>query len=219
MNSGLISAVQRDAKQKNRYHVYVDDTWAFSVHQDILVKYRLLQGTAIDADLYAEVLQAEERHKAYLAALRLLGARARTARQLEQCLTHKGYAPEIAREVRTACEQQGYLDDREFARRWVDERLRSRPRGKYALKMELLQQGIDKEIAESVLAALDQRQELTAARRWLAKRLRKIRTPVTPQEAQKLLLALQRKGFSPAVVQAMKKELSSSAECPEELDE
>lgn len=209
MKSGLISAVRRDEKQKNRYHVYVDGTWAFSVHQDILVKYQLLKGTAIDPGLYEQVLQAEERHKAFRAAVRLLGRRPRTARQLEQYLTQKGFAPEVAGEVRMMCEQQGYMDDRDFARQWIDERLRSRPRGKYALRLELLRQGIDKEIVESALDALNQQQELAAARRWLAKRLRKKTVPPTPSETQKLLLALMRNGFSPDVVQAMRRELSS----------
>ncbi|UFJ42212.1 RecX family transcriptional regulator [Brevibacillus humidisoli] len=219
MNSGLISAVQRDEKQKNRYHIYIDDTWAFSVHQDILIKYNLFKGTVIDAGLYDEVLQAEERHKAYLSALRLLGIRPRTAQQLEQHLTRKGHTSEIAREVRTACERQGYIDDWEYARRWVAERMRNRPRGKYALKMELLQKGIGNDIVESVLSDLDQREELMAARRWLEKRLRRNPSPLTPQEEQKLLLALMRKGFSHAVVHAIRQELSSRGGCIPEGDE
>ncbi|MBO8162542.1 MAG: RecX family transcriptional regulator [Brevibacillus sp.] len=208
MSSGLISAVRRDTKQRDRYHIYIDGEFAFSVHEDILIKYNLLKGTPVDGGLHEEVLQAEERHKAYLTALRLLGIRPRTAAQLEQYLTDKGYSSAIAREVRLLCEERGYIDDRDYARRWVAERIRNRPRGRYALKMELMQKGISMDIAEAALSELDQREELEAARRWLSKRLRReAELPSDSRQLQKILVALTRKGFSHAVVKAVRKEL------------
>ena len=50
---------------------------------------------------------------------------------------------------------RGLLDDLEFAQWWVDQRVKFRPRGNYALTQELIQKGIDRNIIDSVLLSFD----------------------------------------------------------------
>lgn len=81
------------------------------------------------------------------------------------------------------------LDDQKFAEWWVDQRRTFRPRGNIALKTELIQKGIDREIIASVLLTKDQ--ELDLAQKLLAKK------NLDKPRAQRLLLS---RGFSPDVV-------------------
>jgi regulatory protein len=207
MKSGRITAVHRDAKNQHRYHIQIGDEVVFSVHEDILVKYQLLKGTELDEAFYREVLLAEEEHKAYLLALRYLGIRPRTKKQVASYLREKGYAADVADEICRRMEEQGYLDDERFARQWVDERLRLKPRSPYMMLMELQQRGIDRDTADAAVRSVSREDELEAARRLVEKKRRRLYGPMEPDEERKLLAMLARKGFSGSVVQQIRREL------------
>ncbi|MGG4496684.1 RecX family transcriptional regulator [Brevibacillus reuszeri] len=207
MKSGLITSVHRDMKQKQRYHIELNDEYAFTVHEDILVKYNLFKGTEVDEAFYREVLVAEEKHKAYLGALRYLGFRPRTSSQLHAYLLEKGFEPKIAEEICRRCEEQGYIDDKAFAKQWVDERLRIKPRSLYMLRMELQQRGVDRSIVEEAVSHVSKESELEAARSLIEKKARRLQGPPNPDEERKLLSMLMRKGFSHSIVQQIRGEL------------
>lgn len=207
MKSGLITAVHRDIKQKQRYHIDVEGEYAITVHEDILVKYNLFKGTELDEAFCREVLIAEEKHKAYLGALRYLGIRPRTSSQLHSYLVEKGFSTQIAEEICQRCKNHGYIDDEAFAKQWVDERLRLKPRSPYMLRMELTQRGVDRAIVEDAVRGVSRQAELDAARALIEKKVRRIEGAPNPDEERKLLSMLMRKGFSHAIIQQMREEL------------
>jgi regulatory protein len=206
MKSGRITAVHRDSKNKHRYHVDIEGELAFSVHEDILVKYNLLKGSMLDEAFIKEVLLAEEENKAYLLALRYLGIRPRTSFQVKRYLLEKGIPGELADKIVQRCEHQGYVNDKAFSRQWVQERLRLKPRSAYVLRMELQQRGVDSEIADEAVRAVSREDELEAARKLVAKRLRSSNVPPDPDTERKLLVMLMRKGFSGSVLQQIRRE-------------
>jgi len=85
-------------------------------------------------------------------AYRLLGYRARSAREIDSKLEAKGYDRSTIRKVIDRLKDLNYLNDLEFARSWVDERMKSKPRGQALLRHELMSKGIDKGIIDSVIA-------------------------------------------------------------------
>ena len=113
-------------------------------------------------------------------AIHLLSFRPRSAAELKQ----RGLAAAIPQLI-----ELDLLDDQKFARWWVDQRLAFRPRGNIALKSELIQKGIDREIIESVL--LSKEEEISLAKKLLAKK------NLDKPRAQRLLLS---RGFSREVV-------------------
>ncbi|USG68017.1 RecX family transcriptional regulator [Brevibacillus ruminantium] len=207
MKSGRITAVHRDTKNKHRYHFYIEDELVFSVHEDILIKYQLVKGMEVDERLTQEVLLAEEEHRAYLLALRYLGIRPRTSKQILVYLQEKGYSREVAENIVERCRQMGYLDDQAFAQQWVNERIRLKQRSPLMLRMELQQRGIDKETAEDVMSTVTREDELKAARVLVEKKLRRYTGELEREDEQKLLAMLYRKGFSSSVIQAIRQEL------------
>jgi regulatory protein len=52
--------------------------------------------------------------------------------------------------------EKGYLDDEAFARFWVDNRNRFRPRGAQALRYELRQKGVERETIDATLEEQDE---------------------------------------------------------------
>lgn len=93
-------------------------------------------------------------------ALRLLSYRPRSIREIKQRLTKTNADTHTINRVINNLIDQNLLNDQEFARWWVEQRIKFRPRGNYALTQELAQKGLDREIIDSVLLSFDAELEL-----------------------------------------------------------
>jgi regulatory protein len=122
-------------------------------------------------------------------ALNLLSYRPRSEREIRTRLEKLSDDKQLIEKVIGLCRQDKLLDDLEFAKWWVRQRLTFRPRGNRALTAELMQKGIDRQIINRVLLSKEKEKEL--AQKLLSKKsLDKVR-------AQRLLLT---RGFSPEIV-------------------
>lgn len=93
-------------------------------------------------------------------ALRLLSYRPRSIREITQRLTKTNADTHTINRVINNLIGKNLLNDQEFAQWWVDQRVKFRPRGNFALTQELAQKGIDREIIDSVLLSFDAELEL-----------------------------------------------------------
>lgn len=118
--------------------------------------------------------------KQLIKALKLLSYRPRSEGELRR----RGLAAALPQ-----LRAMDLIDDKKFASWWVDQRVRFNPRGNVALKAELFQKGIDRQIVESVMLSNDQEEKL--ARRLLSKK------ELDKPQAQRLLLS---RGFSSGLV-------------------
>lgn len=85
-------------------------------------------------------------------AARFLETRPRSVAEVRRRLATAGYRPELVETAVGRLLELGYLDDRAFARGWVESRDRAHPRGEPALRRELALKGIDRPIVDEVLA-------------------------------------------------------------------
>lgn len=84
--------------------------------------------------------------------VRFLARRDRTAVQVERYLLSKGASSLQARQIVRRLSDLHYLNDCDYARRWIDKRLVSRPMGQERLKVELRAKGIAETLANQVIA-------------------------------------------------------------------
>ncbi len=81
---------------------------------------------------------------AYQKALNYLAARPRSVAEVDGYLQRKGYLETTIQIVLERLQAHQYLDDDAFARFWIDNRNRFRPRGTPALRQELRQKGLER---------------------------------------------------------------------------
>ena len=127
--------------------------------------------------------------------MRLLAARAHSARELRTKLLRRGHPVDEIGAVLERLRQGGYLDDAAYARALVGRR--SSGRGVRAIASELAAKGVDREVARTALAELSADDQLVAAEA-LAERLRRA-GPIDPERLGARLL---RRGFSVEVARA-----------------
>lgn len=92
----------------------------------------------------------EQLQKAKDAAYNYLSYRARSVKEVRDKLVQKEFAEEIIEQVVDDLQRQKLLNDREFARRFVEARL-GRANGSRKLAQELRRKGIETEIIVEVL--------------------------------------------------------------------
>jgi regulatory protein len=195
--AGTITALRVQQGNRERVSVFVDGEYAFGV--SLAVALGLRKGQALTEDEISRLQAADDRERAYQQAVRYLGIRPRSRAELARYLHEKGFAPECAADALARLEQQGYVDDAAFARFWLDNRARFRPRGEQALRHELRQKGVDPEAMEAALSDLDE-----DAAAWSALEPRLARWQGLEREVfyQKAMGFLARRGFGYTVARS-----------------
>ena len=209
--AGTITLLEVQKKNKERVNVYLDGQYAFPV--TLTAAAGLKKGQFLsDADI-EQFKQRDERDKAYNHAIFYLGFRARSRTELESYLHGKKYLVEVIRVTVDRLNEEGYLNDEEFARAWVREREQFKPRSGRALRYELNQKGVSDSVIEEVLADLD---EDNLAWQALENKVRQWRHLEEEDFKKKALGFLSRRGFNYEVArQAVERAWANLNEEPE----
>ena len=191
-----ITQISVQKKNPHRRSVFLDGEFAFGLNEEIVVKYKLQVGSELeDADLL-QILQKEEALKAKESALNYLSVRAHSRKEIVDKLTQKGYDRNIVAQVADDLEAVGLVNDLEFSRAWVKERLRIRPRGRRMLGQELWQKGIAKEVAEKAIQeAFEKVDERQLAAELLKRRLGRYQGLEKEKAKRRMADFLLRRGF------------------------
>jgi regulatory protein len=189
--AGTITALQIQKRNKERVNVFIDGQFALAVTTLVAVTLKKDQYLS-DSDI-ERLKDDDEVDKAYNQAIRFLGFRPRSQAEIERYLQDKGYAPEVVSHITERLRQEQYLDDEAFARFWLENRERFRPRGRQALRFELKQKGLDSEVIESTLADVNEDESAWAA---IEGKLYRWKDLEEQEFKQKVMAFLSRRGFS-----------------------
>ena len=94
-----ITKIEQQKRNKKRYNIYIDDEYAFAVHEDVLIANRLLKDKEIDRENLNRLLQEEEKNKVWQKALHYISYKPRTESEIKRHLMNRGYEPEIISDI------------------------------------------------------------------------------------------------------------------------
>ena len=99
--------------------------------------------------------QHDSMFQAKEAALRYLGNQDRTVHQVRRKLDERGFEQSVIEATLADLGRTRLLDDRAFARRWIESRMEDRPAGGLRFEQDLLSRGVASEVIAEVLAEFD----------------------------------------------------------------
>jgi len=206
--AGTITALHVQKRNKNRVSVYLDGQFAFGL---AAVKAACLRvGQVLEDDDIARLCKQDEAERAYERALNFLSYRPRSEAEVRRNLRRKNVEDEVAEVVVERLTRVGLLDDREFARYWIDNRLQFKPRGARALRHELRQKGVPSSIIDDALVGFD---EEAAARKAAEARVRRL-AHLDPDDFRRRLSAyLARRGFFYSVIAPIVEDMLETVCC------
>lgn len=147
-----ITAIKQQVKRADRYSVYLDEKYAFSLREAELFKLGLHSGQEISEEQLEEYQGESEFGKWYDRTLNLLSFRFRSEWELRDYLRRKECPQGVTEKILNKLSINGYVNDEQFARRWVEDRRLMKATSRSKLSQELQQKRVPREIIDSVLA-------------------------------------------------------------------
>jgi len=140
-------------------------------------------------------------------ALIALAPRAKSRGELFAHLKQRGIAEDIANAVLYRMQEQGLINDEEFARAWSQSRQRTKKLSKRVIANELREKGVSGEIIDIVTSEIDQDAEYVIALELATRKYRPIAHLDSEIIRRRVHGALAHRGFSTSVINAIMREI------------
>ncbi|MFH1186776.1 MAG: RecX family transcriptional regulator [Candidatus Levyibacteriota bacterium] len=143
----------------------------------------------------------------YNKALRFLSFRPRSEKELRDYFTKprrtrfglakSKISKKMLEKIVFKLKKQRFLDDKEFTKWWIEQRIKIRPRAWRIIKLELARKGISQEVSDPIIQALEFKiqNDLELAKRLVSKRINRYKGFSEKDAYQKMVRFLASKGF------------------------
>lgn len=184
-----ITAIKQQLKRKDRYSVYVDGEYSFSLSETALLAEKIASGQEVDTSTLKELKKASGADRAYGNALRYVAMRPRSEWELRTYLNRKDIDEPIIEQILMRLRKVDLLNDTAFAKAWIENRKLLKSVSRRRLQLELKQKHVPSDIIDAVLA-IPTADERRAIRELVVKKRAKYSDDI------KLKQYLARQGFS-----------------------
>jgi len=197
-----VTSIEVQARNKNRVNVHVDGRYRFSLDVFQLGLLGVKIGKEYTEEEFVGLEVESQFGKAYARALEYCLMRLHSSKEVRDYLyrktrpkltktgeMRKGLGTDITKRVFDRLEEKGYIDDRAFARFWVDNRNLRLGASTRKIKSELAAKGVSRSMIEEVVEDSD-RSDIDEIQKVINKKRSKY------TEYTKLTAYLARQGFS-----------------------
>lgn len=209
----IITNIQQQIKDETRVNVFIDEKYVFSLSKIDISNYNINENEYISKEKYDEIIENVVFGKAKMTALRFLGNKDRTKKEVIRKLKEKGYNKEVTKRTLEFLLNYGYINDITYAKKYVNQRVNVKGYGKNKVIYELRQKGINDKIIDKVTEDIEEDEENTALK-FATKKAKNLDLS-NYSDRQKIFSYLQRRGFS---YQIIKKTLLKIEETETDFD-
>lgn len=157
---GLISSIAVQKRNNEQYSIFVNDQFLLGVDEQTLINFNLSKGVEVTSSLFKKMQQEEGRFAIKKYLLKLLGRREHARKELLTKAHRKDYAREVIIDVLDELEENGYLNDSSFARKYAADKYRLNSWGPAKIKAHLFKKGITRTVAEQSIHEVFKNEDL-----------------------------------------------------------
>jgi regulatory protein len=152
---GRITALHVSKGRGHRVNVFLDGKFAFSLGAKVVSREGLQPEQELSANQIETLVKTDRYERGLATAIRYLAYRPHSNAELQERLQQRGFDTETQDIVISRLKQQGLLNDTEFAEYWTDNRQSFSPRSRRLTRFELERKGVDREIIDHTVSAID----------------------------------------------------------------
>lgn len=183
--------------EKKKFLVSFDNGEEIKISEDTLVNFGLYKGQEVEEEFVENLKFEDEKSEALLLSYKFL-QRNKTKQQLVDYLYKNKIQRDIIDLVLPILEEKNYLNDEDYARRYLSDALNIKKYGKIKTRYMLMSKGIDKKIIEKVMEDYDYELEYMNALELIEKRISKDETD--PKIINSAKNYLQGRGFELEII-------------------
>lgn len=197
----VVTKVLRQRGKIPKYAVYLDGKYGFDVGDSTRFKFGINVGREMNSETIDKARDAELFYQGQRVAINYVSYRPRSSREVMVRLNQKGFPLGIAQRVVQHFESVSLVNDGEFARMFVRDKLKAKHVGKALLKQLLQAKGISRPVIDEVLGEyVTEEGQRKSAAELAAKKLKLAGRSFAKldrlKQRKRLLDFLLRKGFS-----------------------
>lgn len=152
-------------KRAGRYNIFLDKKYAFSASEKTVAQFLLLKGKELSAQEISKIKQFDADAKASDLAAHYLSYEPRTVYEILRYLNKHHVTPAAASAAVKELSDLGYLDDRQYAKLFLQNNFRVGTDGPRSLSRKLAAKGIAPEISRQAIATVKQEDWLDIGQR------------------------------------------------------
>ena len=146
---GKITSLSVQKNNKNRVNVFVDEEFYIGLSLESVYKYSLKVGQEIDIERIEAIISESEKADAINKATVYISKTIKTKRQVKDYIVKKGYSEELAYQVVDKLKEYGYIDDKEYSKRYLEST--NKTQGIRLAEFKLMSKGVKKEDIETAM--------------------------------------------------------------------
>ena len=156
---------------KGLYKVELDDGRVLSLYEDVILKFDLLLKKEImDSDLDS-INKYNLECDVYSVALNNIKSRFKSEFELRNILKKKEYPDEYIELAINKLIKQGYLNDRLFARSYINNQMLTTSRGPLRIQRDLLDKKIDYNVINEELSVFSEEEQMMKIKKIISKKI------------------------------------------------
>ena len=133
-------------KRNGQYELQLESGEVLSLYEEVILKFELLLKKKVDEKEKEKILLCNQEYDVYYVALKSLKSRFKSVRELRNLLLKREYPQEYVEKAIEKLLQQGYLNDKSFAKAYINEQMITTSKGPRKIEKELLDKGVSSSI-------------------------------------------------------------------------
>jgi len=192
----ILTKIEKQKKYKKRFNIFLDGNFTFGLYDDTIFKFGLRINDELSDELCKEIREYDEYNFGKQIAYAYLSYKSRSKKEVYQKLKSKKISDKIIEDIINLLTEQKYINDLNYSKLYLENKLSNKPIGKRLLKLKLMEKGIDKETTEKVIEeSFNEETELESARKLLEKYSRKLKNKDAFDVRKKSFKYLVSRGF------------------------
>lgn len=156
----IVSSLQ---KKRNDVEIFFEDGSKISLDYHVVLDCGIRKNDLLTEDKIKYLINRSELNKIKNQAFRFLSLRNHSSHELKLKLIKKNYPKELIDDAIEQLKVKNFINDREFARQYIDEKINKKKSGFFKIKSELNKKGIERELIEELLSSLNSQISLDIA--------------------------------------------------------
>lgn len=195
-------------KPNGKYSVFLDDGRELVLFEEVILKHSLLLTKIIEENDLLAIYQDNLSYDVYYAALKSIQARMKSVFELKTLLRKKEYPEEFIEQATDRLIKQGYLNDKAFAKSYINMQIMTTSHGPNRIKNDLIAKKVPIEIIEEVLVSFTDKLQLEKIHKLIKKAINGNKTKGGFVLKQKISNDLKIQGFDYHLIQQALSEYS-----------
>lgn len=147
----IITSVERNKKNKERFSIFIDGEYSFSVSEEAYLRMGLYEKKEISSSEIEHLKTFENFKTAKSTAVRYLSIKFHSEKEVCLKLENEGFDEKTITSVVEELKSIGYINDKIYVQKFIYDRSKLKPKAKKMLKYELLAKGISESFIDEIL--------------------------------------------------------------------